>query len=183
MSAIFEAELVFFNNKAFKSKIPMPGTTSDVLAVTEEVRANCSASPAAALYEFYKRKQKIDIFLCVTDEQENTGYDGRSCWGGIGRNSESSFAGPFAKYLAEVHPSAKMSFVSFLRGPTDAGAMVSDRKGRGIEGGQRGMGGERPDLSKCEGIVGSVMLQAKQELEAQQGEKRERKEQPAGRAA
>ena len=79
MSAIFEAELVFFNNKAFKSKIPMPGTTSDVLAVTEEVRANCSTSPAAALYEFYKRKQKIDIFLCVTDEQENTGYDGRSC--------------------------------------------------------------------------------------------------------
>lgn len=183
MSAIFEAELVFFNNKAFKSSIPMPGTTSDVLAVTEEVRANCSTSPAAALYEFYKRKQKIDIFLCVTDEQENTGYDGRSCWGGMGRNSESSFAGLFAKYLAEVHPSAKMSFVSFLRGPTDAGAMVSDLKARGIEAAQMRMDGERPDLSKFDGIVGSVMLQAQQQLETQQGEKREREEQTAAPAA
>lgn len=182
MSAIFEAELVFFNNKAFKSKIPMPGTTSDVLAVTEEVRANCSTSPAAALYEFYKRKQKIDIFLCVTDEEENTGYDGRSCWGGMGRNSESSFAGLFAKYLTEVHPSAKMSFVSFLRGPTAAGAMVADLKARGIEAAQMRMDGERPDLSKFDGIVGSVMLQAQQQLEAQQGEKRE-DEQHAASAA
>lgn len=164
MTAVFEAELVFFNNKAFKAKVAMPSSAAEVLAVTEEVRAGSSTAPAAALLPFYEAKQKIDLFLVVTDEEENTGHDG-SWAGGRASKSETSFAGLFAKYLKEVHPHAKASFVSFLRGAADGGQMVDALKARGIAATQMRMDGSRPDLSKFDAILGSVMLDAQQQVE------------------
>ncbi len=75
MSAIFEAELVFFNSTAFRARThATPSTAEEVLAVTEEVRAGNTTSPAAGLAEFYKAKKPIDIFIVVTDEEENSAW-------------------------------------------------------------------------------------------------------------
>ena len=126
---------------------------------------NAATSPAAALNTFYEAKTPVDLFIVVTDEEENTGCDGARSWGG--NLSSSSFAALFERYCREVRP-AKLAFVSFLRHNSDEGQMVRELRKRGITSlSQMRMDEQRPDLSKFDAIVGSVMLDAQQAMAAQ----------------
>jgi len=173
MSAIFDAQLVFFGRDAFRAKChEMPTTVQQVLEVTEEVRANSSTSPAAALYEFYRECREIDIFVVVTDEEENTRHDGSHGWGRQLHQDASDgggmfFAQLFEKYRADVHEDTELLFVSFLSNPTDEGAMVRALKERGITAKQFKYDQQRPDLSKFDTLLGMVLLQASQSLAQQ----------------
>ena len=173
MSAIFEAELVFFNTKGFKCTAhPTPNSAAHVLAVTEEVRAGCATAPAAALLPFLQRREKVDLFIVVTDEEENcgaygkwlSGFGGGRCRGGA---ADGSFCALWERYTREVHEGAKLTFVSFLSRAGDEGKMVRELRAAGFEPKQMRMDPARPDLSKFDAIVGSVMLDAQQAVAAQ----------------
>lgn len=167
MAAIFEADLVFFGSRAFRARShPLPRSAAEVLEVTEEVHAQNTTSPAAALHEFYRERRPIDLFIVVTDEEENTTHDGRSAFGGrlssdAGERGGMFFAALFERYLREVHSSAKCLFVSFLSRVTDEGAMVAALRERGISATQIKYDQQRPDLSKFEALLGTVLLEAK----------------------
>eukprot|EP00303_Exanthemachrysis_gayraliae_P006001 CAMPEP_0205998460 /NCGR_PEP_ID=MMETSP1464-20131121/262_1 /ASSEMBLY_ACC=CAM_ASM_001124 /TAXON_ID=119497 /ORGANISM="Exanthemachrysis gayraliae, Strain RCC1523" /LENGTH=685 /DNA_ID=CAMNT_0053371609 /DNA_START=74 /DNA_END=2131 /DNA_ORIENTATION=+ len=153
MCAIFDAELVFFNHRAFRSQVAAaPKTAGEVLAVANEVRAGGGTSPAAALDEFYKAKAPVDLFIVCTDEAENN-Y--------VHRDGAGAFHQLFLKYRAEVHAGAALSFVSFLDSPRDPGQMVTQLRGVGVEPAQFRFDGARPDLSKFQALLASVMDQAR----------------------
>lgn len=175
MTAVFEADLVFFNNKAFRSRThPMPSTAEQVLQVTEEVRANSSTSPAAALGEFYEAQKKIDLFIVVSDEGENTAYRLRKVEqspqqpGPYANWAPSSgglrFAPLFKKYQEEVHAEAKCVFISFLR-EGDHGTMLREMEREGLNPKQYRCDVSRPDLAKFDGLLASILLDAQQQLE------------------
>ena len=163
-SSIFEADLVFFSGHAFKSeRHPTPATAEEVLAVTEEVRAGGTTSPAAALAHFAEKKQEVDLFIVVTDEEENTPAGGgwqRDC-----PTSEGGFAATFERYRRDVHPSSRVLFVSFLANETK-GVMVEALKGRGIDAPQLRFDPRRPDLSKFNGMLDEVLRDAKAAVKA-----------------
>lgn len=152
-TAIFEADLVFFNSKAFRASLAMPSNTDEVLKVTEEVRANSCTSPAAALAEFYEKKQAIDLFLVVSDEGENTGHKGLR------------FAPLFKKYTEEIYPGARCIFISFLR-DGDPGTMLREMERAGFSSTpQYRFDVNRPDLAKFDSLLGSILLDARQQLD------------------
>eukprot|EP00306_Pavlova_sp_CCMP459_P013902 CAMPEP_0185187106 /NCGR_PEP_ID=MMETSP1140-20130426/4509_1 /TAXON_ID=298111 /ORGANISM="Pavlova sp., Strain CCMP459" /LENGTH=584 /DNA_ID=CAMNT_0027753461 /DNA_START=212 /DNA_END=1966 /DNA_ORIENTATION=+ len=145
MSALFDAELVFFNNQAFRSaKHASPRTAAEVLDVAEEVGAGGGTAPAAALHHFYESKEAIDLFIVVTDEQENNKHRGKF------------FAELFLTYRASVLPTAKVTFVSFLH-PREGGIMLKRLKDRGVEANQQRFDPQRPDLSKFDALFASVL--------------------------
>lgn len=169
MSAIFEAELVFFNSTAFRARShAMPTTAEEVLTVTEEVRAGRTTSPAAGLAEFHVAKKPIDIFIVVTDEEENSAWvEGREVHS-HGMHGGLSFAELFVRYRAEVHAAARCVFVSFLSKRTaGCGQMVSSLARQGIEAAHVKYDQQRPDLSKFDSLLGSVMLEASKTLHSQ----------------
>jgi len=168
MSAVFEAELVFFNSTAFRSsRHAMPTTVEEVLAVTEEVRASGTTSPAAALAEFYVAKKVVDVFIVVTDEEENSKWQAGRAVHKYGMPGL-SFAELFARYCSEVHAGARCVFVSFL-GKMDNGdgPMVKALKQQGIEVSHVKYDQHRPDLSKFDTLLGSVLIEASKALYAQ----------------
>ena len=143
-----------------------PASAAHVLAVTEEVRAGCATAPAAALQPFLQRREKVDLFIVVTDEEENHGADGQWMWGGhrggSGASLDGSFCALWERYTREVHAAAKLTFVSFLGSASDEGQMVRELRAAGFDPKQMRMDPARPDLSKFDAIVGSVMLDAQQ---------------------
>lgn len=152
-SAVFEAELVFFNRRAFRASChPMPSTAEQVLAVTEEVRASNCTSPAAALAEFSESGAPIDLFILVSDEGENTAH------------KQARFAEAFARYTREVHREARCVFVSFLRNG-ERGHMLSEMERLGFKPPQYRVDVSRPDFTKFDALLGSVLLDAQRALE------------------
>ncbi|TPX38343.1 hypothetical protein SmJEL517_g00171 [Synchytrium microbalum] len=137
------SELSFFNNKVVLPPM-IPKTASDVLTVATAVRATNATSPAACLWPYLKKETHVDLFVMVTDEQENTACQGMM------------FAPMMAKYLAKVNPSAKIFFCSFLRA-NDQGHMVKQLRGI-VEPKQFRLDLERPDLSKFDELLGLVSL-------------------------
>eukprot|EP00316_Scyphosphaera_apsteinii_P000727 CAMPEP_0119318884 /NCGR_PEP_ID=MMETSP1333-20130426/47898_1 /TAXON_ID=418940 /ORGANISM="Scyphosphaera apsteinii, Strain RCC1455" /LENGTH=559 /DNA_ID=CAMNT_0007325185 /DNA_START=54 /DNA_END=1734 /DNA_ORIENTATION=- len=157
MAAIFDAELLFFNSKAFKARChEMPRSAKDVLEVTEEVRASNQTSPAAALHRFFSQETEraVDLFIVVTDEVENTKCEGHY------------FASLFELYLRDVNAQAKCIFVSFLSCAAHDGQMVSALKARGIVTPQFKFDQRRADLSKFDSLLGLVLLEASKSLDA-----------------
>ena len=162
LAACFDAELVFFASRSFTANSVgggTPRTVEDVLQVCQEVRANGTTSPAAALDHFYSRKTQIDLFVLVSDEGENT----KSRQG-------LSFAQLFERYVREVNPSARCAFISFLDA-RDEGYMLRDMRGV-VERGGEAMAGKlppqhrfdphRPDLSKFDGLVSELLQTARE---------------------
>lgn len=161
MSALFEAELVFFNNRAFTSAAHPHGarTAADVIAIADAVQAGCSTAPAAALETFAREQKKIDLFIVVTDEEENTKGP-----------SGAFFAEAFSRYAQEVHARARCSFVSFLRAAEGEGTMVRRLREAGVDGrrvSQLRLDPRRPDLSKFDALFQSVVLDAARAAEEQ----------------
>ena len=140
--------------------------------MTEEVRAGNTTSPAVALAEFYTQRKPVDIFIVVTDEEENSAWkEGRERQP-YGMSEGFSFAQLFQRYRKEVHPSAKCVFVSFLaKGVTGDGQMVRALHNVGIEATHVKYDQQRPDLSKFDSLLGSVLHEASKTLDARAAER------------
>ena len=153
-AAVFDADLVFFNDTCFRAATNgggAPKTADQVLQVTEEVSASRATSPAAALYHYYAARSPVDLFILVSDEGEN-----RPCQDGC------RFAALFEKYLSEVNAAARCSFVSFLDNQ-DEGHMLRDMKANGSVPvpKQYRFDAQRPDLSKFDALLTTMLVDAK----------------------
>ncbi|KAJ3295197.1 hypothetical protein HK104_002931 [Borealophlyctis nickersoniae] len=149
LAARLDAELTFFDHARHFPTI-QPRTAADVLTVTDSVQIHHSTSPAVCLYPYYATRTPMDLFIVVTDEEENTACP----------DSRMMFAPMFMKYKEEVNPDIQLFFVSFLE-IGDQGYMVSQLKQAGLEQSPRQfrLDTYRPDLSKFDELVGLLNLQ------------------------
>jgi len=144
--------LSFFNHSQLLPTV-QPRTVADVLRVTTEMRASGATAPAAALLPFLHHRTKVDLFIVVTDEEENTGCSGE--WGT--GSSHNMFAPLFKRYLEEVNPRASCFFVSFLA-PDDKGQMMKSMNSLGLSERckQFRFHPTRPDLSKVNALLAAL---------------------------
>jgi len=164
VTAIFDAELLFYNEGAFRaSSHPCPRSAAEVLEVSEEVRAVGGTAPAAALLEFYSARKPVDLLIVVTDEEESDVPTGMP-------EGAHGFAELFARYRREVHAEAKLVFVSFLDNVAEEGKMV--RALRALSELPAGAVSQvkydirRPDLSKFDDLLSAVMREAQRTIDA-----------------
>jgi hypothetical protein len=135
---------------------PAPRDVKDVIKISQTIKASGYTSPAASLYPFYQNKEIVKTFIVVTDEEENTGYDGKYY---NNLNEPHMFASTFKKYYDEVYK-AKLVFVSFLRSTKD-GIMVNAIKKviPEIEVTQFILDNYKPDLRKLDSLLNSLSMQ------------------------
>ncbi|XP_075250977.1 uncharacterized protein LOC142343164 [Convolutriloba macropyga] len=140
LAMICDAHINFFDSMVVEAPF-YPSSVESVLKLSEAIRAGNTTAPAASLYPFYENQQKINTFIVVTDEEENTSY------------KNFRFAELFKKYKEEVHK-AELVFVSFLRSQHDDGQMVRELKKKDIvkndEIKQFKFDETRPDLTKLD---------------------------------
>ncbi|CAG8635895.1 10217_t:CDS:2 [Acaulospora morrowiae] len=145
LSVCLKADLTFFNAVIVEPP-NVPCNASDVLTVAATIRAAGATSPAATLYPYYENRKRCDIFIVVTDEEENTRFNGYL------------FADLFKKYREDVVPHAQVFLVSFLKG-TNEGHMKRNLENIGITNvRQFRLDGARPDLSKFSELLGVLTL-------------------------
>ena len=132
-----------------------PTNVKEVLETIKKFKANSCTAPAASLYPYYQRKEIVKTFILVTDEVENSNYQGIYT-----SNTEGFFASVFKKYREEVYP-AKLVFISFLENNKD-GQMVNHLKQLipGIEKDiiQFIMNNKNPDLRKLDELLNTLSL-------------------------
>lgn len=100
ISVCFHAELSFFHSKPMASPVTKPTTVEETLHICRTVRATGCTSLAAALYPHYATKTWVDQIFLVTDEFENTRYEGYM------------FAGLLETYENEINPHVKLIVIS-----------------------------------------------------------------------
>jgi len=145
LSAALKSDLLFFNTNAWSPSI-IPRTAADAIKVVEETKAVGGTAMASALWGYYEDKKKVDLFVLVSDEGENEGWNG---W---------LFAPLFKRYLLEVNPLTKVILVSFLE-QGDNGTIKSRLESEGIIAQQFRLDKERPDTSKFDALLGLVSLE------------------------
>lgn len=113
LSQVCDAEIRLFNTKDIP--LPKPKNVNDVIELTKQFKANNATAPAVSLVPYYENKQKVDIFIVVTDEEENTSSTGKSNWYNKGNVDGYMFAELYKKYIEEINPSTKLVFISFTQ--------------------------------------------------------------------
>lgn len=143
LTVLARADLRFFN-QALIAPPRVPRAIADVLHVADQIRADGSTAPAAALWPSLERREVVQSFLVVTDEEENTACQALR------------FDAMLARYREEVHP-AQVVFISFLD-QRQPGQMVTALKQKGIPYRQFRLDARRPDLTKLDEILGHLSL-------------------------
>jgi len=149
----FDADLAFFNTRSFKPP-SLPRNAEHVCRIASKVRATGATAPAAALLSYFERREEVDLFVVVSDEDENTPCKtaGGACV---------MFDALFEQYVAEVYPHAKLFFVSFLP-QIEPGKMLpalQARPGLGERARQFKFDPKRPDLSKLATLLGLIAVE------------------------
>lgn len=147
LTVVVQAKLVFFNTE--NMDIPeekMPTNVDSILEMAVNINADGGTAPAASLFPFYEKKQEIKTFIIVTDEEENTAFNGFR------------FAELYDKYYKEVYP-ANLVFVSFLHNQHAKGQMVMALQAKGYDPLQFKLDNQRPDMTKLDNLFG--LLSAK----------------------
>jgi len=139
----FDGELSFFSGELVKSPHKKPKTVKDTLEICDEIRARGCTSLAAALWPYYKEKKFMDMFVLVTDEEENT------------RKGGFFFAELLAKYKAEVNDSVTLVIVCVGRGDS---RFRSSLKLNHINYRVVHIDGSRPDLGKFGAVLGQLAM-------------------------
>jgi hypothetical protein len=143
LSCCLSADLVFFNHGVFRPTV-QPRSAHQVVDVAHATRASGSTNPAAALREYQRTRRPIDIFIVVTDEEENQTSEGRG------------FAELFCEYRDTVHSSAQVFFCSFLKSNVKAGQMQVALGRRGVFAKTFVLNPYTPDLSKFDTLLGMI---------------------------
>jgi len=139
LACLTSADLRFFNSGPMA--VPkVPRSVSDVIEVAATVRATGGTANSASLWESYEKKEKVNYFIQVTDEEENAAYKGYK-WMQL-----------WKKYLAEVNKDAKIVFISFLS-MNKKGQMVTEYEKEGLPYLQFVFNLQRPDLSKLDKVL------------------------------
>uniref|UniRef100_A0A7S3NMF5 TROVE domain-containing protein n=1 Tax=Aureoumbra lagunensis TaxID=44058 RepID=A0A7S3NMF5_9STRA len=157
LGSALDADLSFFDSRA--KRYTTPKTVSETLACADKVRANGTTAPAACLWEYYSRSEQVDLFVVVTDEEENSDHKGK--WSRQrGAAGSFFFADLFEKYLTDVNPHANLFFVSFLKSTTSEGQMVTELTNRDLSEKvtQFRFDPNRPDLSKFTSLLANLTL-------------------------
>jgi len=145
LSAALKADLVFFNTAPIYPSVT-PRSAMDCIKVVEEIRADGGTAMAAALWPYYEQKKKIDLFVLVSDEEENTEYKGYL------------FARLFKAYREQIHAESKVVLVSFLT-PNEKGIIKQRLDEVEISARQFRLDKNRPDTSKFDALLGLVTLE------------------------
>ena len=142
VSVCLDGELSFYNDKPVASPFQKPRNVNEALDVCSDVRAMGCTSPAAALWPYVKNKQWVDLLVHVTDEYENTPYNGES------------HASLLARYKEEVNSNVKVVIVCVGRGNC-AFRQNMDSKNRGYR--LVTIDDRRPDLAKFDALLGQLV--------------------------
>ena len=141
LAVLTHAELRFFNSASF-SPSSVPQSAAQVLELAGTMRTDGPTAPAAALWEYFSQRRPVKTFIVVTDERENTKYEG------------TYFPMLFRRYIDEVYP-ARLVLVSFLEINTK-GQMATALEALGIRPLQFTLDGQRPDLTRLDGLMGLI---------------------------
>ncbi|KAH3760854.1 Serine/arginine repetitive matrix protein 2 [Pelomyxa schiedti] len=147
LSCLTNAQLKFFNDKVVDPPI-IPRTIAEVLDVTNAVRADGLTAPACVIWPYYSGRTPVKFFIMVTDEIENVKFQ------------NTYFPNLFLKYQREVCPECTPVFVSFLEDPMKKGRMITALENMGLAPLQFRLDGNRPDLTKLDGILGSLACES-----------------------
>ena len=143
LSVVLDARLDFFDEAVRPSPL-QPRSAADVLKVSTGTPATGTTAPAAGLRKYYDEGTPIDLFVMVTDEEEN------------GTSQGSSFAQLFRQYRKDVHAGARVFFVSFLPTSVTTGPMQVSLAQLGIPSSCFRLDGNRPDLTKMSSMLGQL---------------------------
>ena len=152
LSSICSAKVHLFRQDDEEIENP-PKTVQNVIEFGKTCKTGGSTAPAASLYPYLVTKEIVKTFIIVTDEEENSGYDGT--W-----NTRDKFFAPiFREYYETVYP-AKLIFVSFLSSNKD-GLMVQHIKELMPEYGEVDrfiLHKTKPDLRKLDDMLNKLVL-------------------------
>jgi len=142
LSVCLDSDLRFFNH-GDQAMLQPPRSAEQVFETTERIQASGMTAPAASMVPYLKSRQHVDLFVCVTDELENTASQGMH------------FSDAFARYREQVNPNAQLFLVSLLQG-NDTGTMFRRLQTAGLRSAvtQYRMDGSRPDLGKFDSLLG-----------------------------
>ena len=145
VSVCLDGELSFFSSGLVKSPYEKPQTVDETLEVCKQIRANGCTSLAAALLPYYEKKKIVDVFVLVTDEEENT------------RASNMFFAEMLSLYKKNVNPSVRLIVVCVGKGyvPFRDSLAQYDIDYRVVY-----IDGARADLAKFDALLGQIALYA-----------------------
>ena len=141
VSACLSGELSFFNGNVVPSPHDQPQTVRETLRVCHQIRACGCTSLASALWPYYQKAKVVDLFVMVTDEEENTRFQGHM------------FADLLAKYRQDVNPQVQLIVVTVGNGD---GRFRTSLASQEIEYKTVTIDGTRPDLTKFDGLVGRL---------------------------
>lgn len=74
LTAITSAKLVFFDDVNRDAPF-VPKSVEEAINLAMTMKTGGCTTPAASLYEFYKKKEIVKTIILVTDEEENTSLD------------------------------------------------------------------------------------------------------------
>eukprot|EP01028_Stygiella_incarcerata_P006690 TRINITY_DN2722_c0_g1_i1.p1 TRINITY_DN2722_c0_g1~~TRINITY_DN2722_c0_g1_i1.p1 ORF type:complete len:686 (+),score=199.61 TRINITY_DN2722_c0_g1_i1:153-2210(+) len=160
-----KADLSFFNRDFLVLPEEMlPKDAMEVINIAQRTRASGRTCPAAPLLDYYNRRERVDVFVVVSDEEENT----------EAKNGQ-LFAPLFRRYIRDVHPYAFVVLVSFLKDEV-VGRMKTRLEEVGIEPLQFRLDKNRPDLSRFDALLSRLAFivdEKKKEQERRVQEERE----------
>lgn len=149
LSVVCNAEIRLFRDT--DELLTPPTNAKEVIEMSKKHYACRATAPASSLYPYYLDKTVVDIFVIVTDEEENT-----DCFGNWTNGNDNMFSSLFKKYLSEVNPNAKLVFVSFTKTGID-GYMIADIKNNHKSYAENVLVFKldmyRPDLAKLDKII------------------------------
>ncbi|KAL7556032.1 hypothetical protein ACA910_003794 [Epithemia clementina (nom. ined.)] len=143
ISTCFSGELCFFDHAFRKSPHAKPCTVKNVLDICRQIRASGGTSLAAALWQYYERKTRIDRIILVSDEEENTECNGYM------------FARLLRVYMDEVQKDVELVVICVGKGNAEFRSSV---KRHGIDCKRIEIDGNRPDLSKFDSMLSQIAL-------------------------
>ena len=143
ISTCFRGELSFFDHTYRKSPHARPTTVQQVLDICRQIRASGGTSLAAALWPYCKAKRQMDRIILVTDEEENTDYNGYS------------FAKLLGEYKKEVFADVELVIVCIDKGDAMFRQSLERYK---IDYRRIEIDGSRPDLSKFDSLLRQIAL-------------------------
>lgn len=152
LAALSGADLLFFTDEVVRPPT-VPRSAAEVLEVSSRVRADGLTAPAAAMWGYLQRRERVKQFVVVTDEVENNKFKAPD-------GNEYYFPDLYQKYVTDVAPECKIAFVSFLDSPSDRmGRMASALEVMGIQALVFKLDSRRPDLTKLDQILAALQAQ------------------------